>query len=142
MNPRIVLPAIALLCTPVAILAQPTYLDLTIDDVGIAIGDAPRVTGLRINFRDRYLEDVDGINLTVWTPYEATGDVKGIAIGVPTTGARNIDGLAVGVAGVGAEEAIRGIAIAPIGAGAGQEISGLLVAGIGGGTGGRFTGSP
>jgi hypothetical protein len=132
--------AIALAGAPALLTAQPSYLDLTIDDVGIAIGDAPRVTGLRINFRDRDLERVNGVNLTVWTPYEATGDVRGIAIGVPVTGARRIDGLAIAIAGVGAEDRLRGIAIAPVGAGAGNELTGLVIAGIGGGTGGRFTG--
>ena len=139
-NHRPVLAAIAFAVGPALLPAQPSYLDLTVNDVGVAIGDAPRVTGLRINFRDRYLERVNGVNITVWTPYVATGDVRGIAIGVPATGARNIDGLALGLGGVGAEERLRGIAIAPIGAGAGQEITGLLIAGIGGGSGGRITG--
>ena len=104
MNHRPVLAAIACAVGPALLPAQPSYLDLTVNDVGIAIGDAPRVTGVRINFRDRYLERVNGVNITVWTPYVATGDVRGIAIGVPATGARNIDGLALGLGGVGAEE--------------------------------------
>ena len=41
-------------------------LDLTVDHKGIAIGDVPRVTGLRINYRDRHLERVDGVNATIW----------------------------------------------------------------------------
>jgi hypothetical protein len=85
---RHVLPALAVAAAPAILPAQPSYLGLTVDDVGIAIGDAPRVTGLRINFRDRYLERANGVNITVWTPYEATGTVKGVAIGVPATGAR------------------------------------------------------
>lgn len=137
---RAALPTIALfLALPGALRAQPSYLDLTVNDVGIAIGDAPRVTGLRINFRDRHLERVNGVNITVWTPYEATGDVNGIALGVPATGARQITGLGIGL-GVAAEDRLRGIAIAGIGAGSGQEITGIVIAGVGGGTGGRFTG--
>lgn len=137
---RPVLAAMALATTPALLAAQPSYLDLTVNDVGIAIGDAPRVTGLRINFRDRYLERVNGVNLTVWTPYVGTGDVRGIGIGLPATGARNIDGLAVGIGGVAAEERLRGIAIAPIGAGSGEEITGLVLAGVGAGSGGKITG--
>jgi hypothetical protein len=135
-----VLPALALAVTPALLPAQRSYLDLTVNDVGIAIGDAPSVTGLRLNFRDRYLERVTGVNITIWTPYEATGDVQGIAIGLPATGAYRIDGLAVALGGVAAEERLRGIAIAPIGAGSGREITGLIVTGIGAGSGGRVTG--
>lgn len=34
---------------------------------GISIGDSRRVKGLRINFRDRRMERVDGVNLILWT---------------------------------------------------------------------------
>lgn len=139
MRARVFLPIALLLATPDVLPAQPDYLDLTVNDVGIAIGDAPRVTGLRINFRDRHLGRVNGVSITVWTPYEATGDVNGIAIGLPATGARRITGLGVG-GGIAAEDRLRGITVAAIGAGAGQELSGLVIAGLGGGTGGRFTG--
>ena len=37
--------------------------NLTVDDYGLAIGNVPRVNGLRINLRDSYLEEVNGINL-------------------------------------------------------------------------------
>src|SRR5687767_2326395 len=115
-------------------------LDLTVNDVGIAIGDAPRVKGLRINFRDRYLEAVDGINVTVWTPYEHTGVVRGLAIGLPMTGARRIEGIAVGLFGLGAEESIRGLAIGGIGMGVGESFEGIAIGGIGMGAGQDFRG--
>src|SRR3954468_4829750 len=70
--------AIALpLVLPFALGAQ--VVDLTVHDNGIAIGDKPRVNGVRINFRDRYLEHVNGVNLTLWSPYEpARGRVSGL----------------------------------------------------------------
>jgi len=36
-------------------------LDLTVNDVGISIGNSKRVRGLRINWRDEGLERVDGV---------------------------------------------------------------------------------
>src|SRR5690349_23439376 len=39
---------------PSALAAQ--VIDLTIHDVGLAIGDKPRMTGLRLNFRDAHLD--------------------------------------------------------------------------------------
>ena len=45
-------------------------IDLAVNDKGLAIGDKPRMTGLRINFRDRALEEVTGVNITIWQPYQ------------------------------------------------------------------------
>ena len=115
-------------------------LDLTVRNVGVSIGDSRRTTGLRINFRDRRMEQVNGVNVTIWTPYEANGKVNGLALGVPATGARRIDGLAVGVVGASAEERIRGIGIGGVGLGSGGGLSGVMIGGIGAGTGGDIEG--
>ena len=43
------------------VLAQDSRsLDLTVDGVGLSIGDSRRVTGVRLNFRDRDLQEVNG----------------------------------------------------------------------------------
>ncbi|MEO5816154.1 MAG: hypothetical protein ABIT20_12830 [Gemmatimonadaceae bacterium] len=118
-------------------------LDLTINHVGLAIGDVPEVTGLRLNYRDRNLRRVDGVNVTIWTPYNddnMRGVVRGVALGLPMTGARDIDGIALGLFGVGAQNRLRGIGFAPIGLGAGGSLEGIMVGGIGAGTGGTITG--
>jgi hypothetical protein len=134
----------ALLLLQILIIPRPgqsQVLDLTIDDVGIAIGDKPRMTGLRINFRDDRLEEVTGMNITLWTPHDpASGTVNGIALGLPLTGARRINGLATGIFGAGADESITGIGVGPVGVGAGDELRGIMVGGIGVGSGGGLTG--
>ncbi len=107
----------------------------------ICIGDCRRVLGLRLNFRDRNLERVDGINATIWTPYEPMGGVvNGIALGLPATVAGDINGLALGILGVGAAGRMRGIGLSPVGIGAGGELAGIMIGGVGAGTGGRMTG--
>ena len=69
-------------------------LDLTVGGVGISIGDSRRVNGLRVNFRDSRLEEVNGINATIWTPYRrGDGDITGLSLGLPATGGRDIRGL-------------------------------------------------
>ncbi|HSJ64620.1 MAG TPA: hypothetical protein VK922_12070, partial [Gemmatimonadaceae bacterium] len=94
----------------------------------IAIGDAPRVNGLRINFRDRRLEEVNGVNLTVWQPHRPVrGRVDGLALGLPMTGAAEVVGVGVGVFGVSAEDRFRGIGIGGVGVGAGGEVEGILL---------------
>jgi len=130
----------------IALLASHTplgsqVLDLTVNNVGLAIGDKAEMTGLRLNFRDRNLREVRGVNLTLWSPYEPpTGRVVGFALGAPATGARTIDGVALGVIGVGVSESLRGISIGGIGVGAGGQIRGITVGGIGVGSGGGITG--
>jgi hypothetical protein len=112
-------------------------IDLTVDHVGIAIGDVPRVIGLRLNYRDRRLERVDGINATIWSPYEhgSRGLVRGLALGVPVTGADRIDGVGIGILGVGAQDRFRGIGIGAAGVGSGGDLEGIMIGGLGVGSG-------
>src|SRR6476659_2590594 len=132
---------IALLFVLPAFTGYAQGLDLTVNHVGIAIGDVPRVTGLRLNYRDRNLEWVNGINATIWSPYgEGSGTVRGLALGLPLTGAASIDGVATGSFGVGARDRIRGIGVAPLGIGAGGTLEGLMIGGLGAGSGAGVTG--
>ena len=107
-------------------------LDLTINNTGLSIGDSRFVRGVRLNFRDRNLERVDGINATIWTPYEDArgGVVRGLALGLPVTGARRIKGLGIGVFGVGADEDFTGLGLGGFGLGAGGEVKGILIGGF------------
>lgn len=108
----------------------------------IAIGDVPRVNGLRLNYRDRDLELVNGINVTIWTPHDDSfeGSVRGLALGVPMTGGGDITGLSVALFGVGVSRDLRGATFAGIGGGAGDDVTGISVAGIGFGAGGDVGG--
>ena len=120
-------------------------LDLTVNHVGIAFGDVPRVTGLRLNYRDRNLDWVNGVNVTIWSPYgEGTGTVpgivRGLALGLPLTGAARIDGIATGLFGASASDRIRGVGVGPIGLGAGGRLEGVMIGGLGVGSGGGMTG--
>ena len=130
---------LAFLCTlsaiPEIIGAQSLDL-LTPNHVGVSIGDSRRVTGLRINFRDRRMEEVNGVNITVWQPYrENRGIVNGLALGVPMTGAQRITGIGAGIFGVAVNESLHGLGIGGIGIGAGQDIEGIGIGGIGMGVG-------
>lgn len=129
---------LAAVCTLLAIpaLAPAQSLDLMVDDVGISIGDSRRVTGIRLNYRDRRMEKVVGVNVTLWTPYETNrGIVRGLALGLPATGASRIDGVAAGIFGLGALQSIHGLALGGIGLGAGTDIEGIAIGGIGLGVG-------
>jgi hypothetical protein len=124
---------------PAAAMAQ--VIDLTVHDVGIAIGDKARMTGLRINYRDRDLRQVNGVNVTLWQPYQpATGTVNGLALGLPVTGAQTVNGVLIGVLGGGVDKSLTGIGIGGLGIGSGGDVRGVLIGGVGVGSGGRVTG--
>lgn len=117
-------------------------LDLMIDNRGLSIGDSRIVRGIRLSFRDRNMERVDGINATIWSPYKdaARGEVNGIALGVPLTGAERISGLGIGIFGAAAEDEFTGIGVGGFGIGAGGDASGILIGGFGVGAGGNVRG--
>ena len=100
-------------------------LDLGISGVGVSFGSAPRWTGLRINWRDRYLERIDGINVTLWTPGDQVGgSVNGLAVGLgPRAGF--LRGLSIGLLGVLPERAAYGVTIGGLGVVADGSVTGL-----------------
>ena len=124
---------IALLFPPSA---EAQSLDLAVNGVGLSIGDSEEITGVRLNFRDRNLRRVTGINATIWMPYDGYGgDIKGLALGLPLTGGDNIEGIGYGLLGVGANASITGIAVGGLGAGAGKDLKGIAFGGLGVGAG-------
>lgn len=126
---------------PAPVVAAAQVIDLTVHDVGIAIGDKPVMTGLRLNYRDRNLEELHGVNITFWTPYEPTrGVIHGLAVGLPATGASSVTGALIGVFGGGVTRSLEGIGIGGLGIGAGGDVRGLTLGGVGVGGGGRITG--
>jgi hypothetical protein len=111
--------------------------------VGIGFGNLERFTGMRFNFADKNVEKIIGINTTIWkTKHEEqqTGDVIGLAIGLPLAmGAENQSGISVGL-GVGAKKNLNGLNIGGLGVGAGGDVRGISLAGLGIGAGGDLAG--
>jgi len=116
-------------------------LDLTIHDYGIAIGDKAQMTGLRINYRDRDLRQINGVNVTFWSPYEPpTGVVNGLALGIPVTGAQTVNGALIGVLGGGTSGSINGLGVGGLGIGTGGDANGVMLGLVGIGVGGHLNG--
>jgi hypothetical protein len=143
-------------------------LDLTIRNVGLAIGDKPQMTGLRLNFADRELRQVNGINVTVWSPsvvpqlrdqpipQAPAGTVNGFAIGLPVLDANRVHGVAVALLGnpaaigMGAGDPrnkrpaspgeFAGITVAPVGFLGTGTMTGLAIGGLATGADGDVRG--
>lgn len=123
----------AFLAAPLATAhAQSNAVELTVNHIGVGIGDAPKIYGIRLNFRDRDDFEVHGINATIWPPEgEPRGTVDGLALGLPLTGAGRITGIGAGIFGVSATDRITGLGVGGLGLGAGGRLDGIMIAGIG-----------
>lgn len=116
-------------------------LDIGVNGKGISFGDSKEWAGLRFNYRDSRLVEANGVNVTLWHPYEhGAGRVNGLAIGLPLTGASELKGLGVGVFGFGVEHRFTGIGIGGLGMGGGGDMRGIMLAGLGMGGGGDISG--
>ena len=114
---------------------------LTYRNIGIGIGNVPTVHGLRINYRDLYLDQVNGIHITIREPVEDPhGAIRGLALGLPLTGGGTLTGVTLAFGGVVSSSHITGIQIAGVGMGTGGAIRGIQVAGVGMGTAGPISG--
>jgi len=126
----IMLPALAGL-----VLAGPAgaqSLDLGAGGFGLSIGNSARWAGLRINWRDRGVEAVHGLNVTLWRPAANPDfDMNGVALGLFGPDAARIRGLALGLGGVTSGASLDGVAVAGLGVVSDGRITGLAVAGLG-----------
>jgi len=111
---------------------------------GISFGNSVRFTGLRMNVIEKNIEQINGINLSVYQSKNGdlhSGTVNGISIGLPFAGGTaNRNGINLGVAGVSASNNVSGFNFAAIGTGAGNNLSGINIGGLGVGAGGDVKG--
>ncbi len=116
-------------------------INLGVNETGLSIGNSRNWMGVRLNFRDLDIEEIRGVNITIWSPYEpATGRIRGLAIGLPSTGAGSIDGIGIGLLGIAATDNLNGFMVGGVGAGAGNNITGVAFGGLGLGAGGDISG--
>ena len=71
-------------------------LDLGYANSGLSFGNSKTWNGIRFNVIDDGIEDINGINFTLWRPEEISGsEVNGFAIGaVPSAG--RLNGISIG----------------------------------------------
>jgi hypothetical protein len=111
---------------------------------GIGFGNLHHFAGLRFNFRDKNVEKITGVNVTVWQPKDdedQTGVMNGISVGVPVAmGTEDRNGIGVGIAIVGAKKNLTGLNVGGLGVGAGGNVKGITIGGLGAGAGGSVSG--
>ena len=107
-------------------------LNLTIGNTGISFGNAPRVNGIRINWSDSDLEEVNGINFTLWKASEKnpSGDINGLALGIVSPSADRIRGIALTPGAVLTGTSMEGVNLAGLALVSQGSVSGINVAGL------------
>ena len=101
-------------------------LDLGVSEIGISIGSSPRWTGVRLNWSDRYLERINGLNVTLWKPGDAVGgEVNGVALGILAPRAARLRGISLGLLGVLPERSATGVTVGGLGVVSEGELRGL-----------------
>ncbi len=115
--------------------------DLARNNSGVSFGNSKKFNGLRINFCDREVEKINGVNVTIWhARNNKKAIVNGISLGLWAPGAGYLRGIQIGGIGVTAEKELKGISLALLGAGSGGDISGITIGGLGAGAGGDIKG--
>lgn len=98
---------------------------------GISIGNSHEFTGIRINFADENVKNINGLNITFWVKPAKNKDavINGISAGViPTAGSMQYINL--GMLGVGAAHNLNGVSAGGLFIGSGGDINGLSVSGL------------
>lgn len=107
---------------------------------GISFGNSKEFSGLRMNLRDRQVEHIRGINITLWKAKEnEQARVTGLSLGLlPEAG--YLSGIQIGVLGAAADQDLRGVSMGLLGVGSGNNVCGLAVGGLGVGSGSDMKG--
>jgi hypothetical protein len=105
--------------------------DLTVGGVGVSIGNSRRVTGIRINAVDHQVEQVNGLNLTLWVPRRNPElVVNGAAVGLVGPRARRITGIGLGGLGVVTSEQMNGLGVGGLLVLSQNQINGIAAGGL------------
>jgi hypothetical protein len=147
---------LSMVLTPNLIPVYSQALNFPAKTYGISIGNSKIFNGLRINFRDRYVDRINGINLTVWNSgnnkkaivngfslggLPEAGILRGIQIGIVGAAAESeMRGFSFGLLGVGSGGKVSGVGIGGLGVGANELLKGIFIGGLGAGSGGEIKG--
>ena len=105
-------------------------LDIPVRGAGLSFGNSRTFDGLRINFRDRDLQSIRGITVSLWAPApKSTGRIQGLSVGLVGTGAARIEGITLNLVGAGGDR-LRGLAVGGIGVGS-DDFTGVGLGGLG-----------
>jgi hypothetical protein len=114
--------------------------DLGYNNCGISFGNSPIWNGVRFNFSDCGVKEINGINITIWKPEEnPLSKVRGISFGLAPF-ASELQGVSIGILASVAEKEIQGISIGGLAVVSGGDADGINIGGLALVTQGNMTG--
>ena len=106
------------------------HVPIGLDSSGISIGNSRRWNGLRFNFSDNGVEEVNGLNIGVWDLHKPSiGRMTGIDVGLSNRVTEG-RGLSLAAFGTEGEDSLRGIYAAGLATVSGSDIHGLGLGGL------------
>lgn len=109
---------------PIFLFGQNNHLNFGIKENGICFGNSKNYTGIRFNFRDKNVSNINGLNISGQTGSEK---MNGISFGLLASLDSSLNGLQIGFATGG--EVVNGVSIAPA-ITVHEKINGLAISGI------------
>ena len=123
----VILSAVWFLNFHITKISQAQSLDLALKGYGISFGNSKNFNGLRFNLRDSQVEEINGLNFTLWQADDnERATVRGISVGLSLE-AGNLHGLMIGGLGVVAHKQLEGISAGLLGAGASDPLPQTIV---------------
>ncbi len=109
---------------------------LGVRGVGLALGSVPSVSGIRLSLRDRCVDRVRGLAMTLLPPPRMEqsdafrgGEVRGLFLGTAPV-ARTLDGVALGLAALVAEDRLTGVGLGGVAVVSGGALRGAHLGGV------------
>ena len=103
---------------------------------GISIGNSYEFTGIRINFADKNVKKINGLNVTFWAKGKKRGEkdpntavVNGISLGIIPV-VKSTQFINLGLLGIGARYNLNGVSIGGLFLGSGGNINGLSISSL------------
>ena len=105
-------------------------INLGYENYGISFGNSEYHSGIRLNFSDCGIKEINGINITLWEPKKNPGSViNGMAFGLAPLASR-IYGINIGIAASITERSMYGINFGGLALVSGGDIYGINVGGL------------
>jgi hypothetical protein len=106
-------------------------LDLAVKNIGLSFGNSRRFNGLRLNLVDDGVEEMNGVNVTLWKPgRNPDAAMRGLMLGLVAINAADLRGVSIGGLAVVGESCVEGISIAGLASVAEGSITGISIAGL------------
>ncbi|MFT6109669.1 MAG: hypothetical protein ACJA2W_002591, partial [Planctomycetota bacterium] len=107
-----------------------THLPIGFNDSGLCIGNSKRWNGVRLNFADRGVEEITGLNVGIWDFEGSSVDqMNGIDIGLKNQVGEG-QGVSLGLFGTAAHESLSGVGLGGLAVFAKKELRGIHLGGL------------